>query len=61
MHVHASKTQYISRSYNKSLSILCFYLMEGVLLHVNAEKRKKMLKNFKFHNFIGRFQVKPWQ
>ena len=21
----------------------------------------KMLKNFKFHTFIGRFQVTPWQ
>jgi len=44
--------KYIFRSYNKSPSILCFF---------NAKRLKKMLKNFKFGTFIGRFQAKPWQ
>ena len=35
--------------------------MEGVLSHANEKKRKKMLKNFKFDTFTGRFQVTQWQ
>ena len=46
---------YIFPSFNKPLSVLRG--LTGVLSHANAKKRKKkMLKNVKFHTLIGRFQ-----
>ena len=58
MRAHDCK-QYIFTSCNKSLSVSCI-LMEA-FSHANAKKKKKMIKNFKLHTFIGRFQVTSWQ
>ena len=35
--------------------------MDQVLMEALSHANAKMLKNFKFHTFIGRFQVTPWQ